>query len=330
MTDFEPMSDEEFERLSAKSEANTHKLLKRTFYELRKNTPLRNVEREEALAGNRKSSDLLRDPEFNTLSEAKYKRALTDTEYITELFATLAASDAKIGHHAFWGHKSIFRKVLKRLIAVKKLDVEKILSRNESHNDLIVRKYGCMGCPYKGTKICPYGVGVKKAKEDEYDNWGELMTAAGNIIESHPKGICDERLKEFSDKFKLYAGLDGLKEARARALQDMSDFINLTEAKLSEAIALKSGGMITAQMDDAGEIVDLDIVTGLKTLSTLRDRFQDQLNKAIQQEEGTKQIVEKRLTADDLNDAMKRAKLMSVQKPVIDVKPATVALPDKV
>lgn len=257
---------------------------------------------------------------FNERVAQKLNRSVDDvtsTEYLTSLFESIVNGPLDSSNEYF-KHQGFFRLVLKRMIGQKRINLSEELNSLQSQSNLISRRYGCLSCSYKGTKVCPYGVGSLKATEDLYDSNGFLVTKMGDIIDSHPDKICDEKLAEYNHKFKLYNDLTGLKDARTESLMQMSEFLKTTRDKLTDVLDEQklhengeSGSRGLFVMDKNG---DAAIKTALVQLDLMQQRYHEQLNKAIQQEEGVKQVVEKRISADDLNSMIKKAKAIDTSK----------------
>jgi hypothetical protein len=246
----------------------------------------------------------------------KQVNSVTSGEYLTSLFDSIV-NGPNDGENEYFKHYMFFRGVLKRLIAQKKIDLSEELNSSESQYNLTTRKYGCMSCSYKGTKLCPYGIGLLKATEDIYDTKGFLVTKMGEIMDTHPSKICDEKLAEYHQKFKMYNDLTGLKDARTESLMQMSDFLKVAREKLTDVLEEQKLFENSASPEgNAGSrglfVVNKDGDTALKTalmqIDAIQQKYHEQLNKAIQQEEGVKQVVERRISADDLNNMIKKAK----------------------
>jgi hypothetical protein len=141
-------------------------------------------------------------------------------------------------------------------------------------------------------------------------------------MDTHPNKICDEKLAEYKAKFSAFNNLTGLKDARTESLMRMDETVGAVRAKLSELLKEQeieelrrgtredgSGGKGMFFVANDG---DTSIKTALTQLDIMQQRYHEQLNKAIQQEEGVKSVVEKRISADDLNNMMKKARAIDV------------------
>lgn len=175
-----------------------------------------------------------------------------------------------------------------------------------------LKNNGCSACPHNGSD-CPYKVGCSKYEQDSLV-MGTEVCKAGDPIRMHAMGICPEREYELAEELRLCCSLTGLREKRAHSLMSMEKDISKIKQVLDAT--LEKQGMTINLEDGESDTGDSDkkLVEVLKEFISIHHKYHEKLDSAIQQEAKFVEAAKNRMSADDINDAMKLSKMVNVSE----------------
>ena len=170
--------------------------------------------------------------------------------------------------------------------------------RHALYGGLFLKKYGCLGCDWKGKPDCPYGIGVDCYMED-VKKMGKTVHLKGDVIDSHDRGICPDREYELGRELDMCSSLNGLRKKRAESLHAMEGDISRIKVELDNVLA---DGMT---IEDSGG--NTELIKLFKEYISIHHKYHEKLDVAIGQEGKYKDAASKRMSADDINDQLKLA-----------------------
>jgi hypothetical protein len=181
---------------------------------------------------------------------------------------------------------------------------------------IFVWQNGCPRCPYrgkvhdpeKGKYGCPYGIGIKVWSKDSYSCTGRLSHKKGDVVNAHTNGICPERVMELKEHLNLCSSLNGLRQKRSHSLWEMENKLTVLMDKLHSFIE-KDDGVLVRDIESG----DTKLATLIDQIDRIHQRYHNKLDAAISQEGHYKQMSEKKLAADDINEQLKRVNVIDIK-----------------
>ena len=188
---------------------------------------------------------------------------------------------------------------------------------------LFANRYGCGKCEHRGVASCPYGVGVDCFTGDVLDKFYNVVFSKGEVKRFYVNegsrevlntpffGICPDRYHEYGMMLKTYNDLSGLRALRSENLMKLNGLLGSCRGEADKVI---SQGDLTVTNEDG----DVKLKMLLEQVERMQSKFIDKIEQAIGQEERFEAAKAKsgddkrKVTADDINEVIKRAKLVDV------------------
>jgi hypothetical protein len=153
-----------------------------------------------------------------------------------------------------------------------------MFSRFRRVDRLFVNKYGCVRCPHKGTRMCPYGVGqsIRHNKPYTQGSFEEVREVTGKPDDvevtktEYTHGICPERTRELGFFANNVSNMNGLLAERAESLQKIKDVETALYAALEDIMRDPKALMVK---DKDGDIRAIRLVEQLTDLQLKKEQL---------------------------------------------------------
>lgn len=153
---------------------------------------------------------------------------------------------------------------------------------------------------------------------DVLDADGQVVRKGGDVIDVYrdengqAKGICPDRIAELKSYMQQATSVNGLRVLRAENLAKMKEQMTV----LSDTIRAFTDktGLLVEYKDKEGVPYDAKVVEAVKELSVLMNKYHEKIDNAFAMEARLKDNDSKRMSADDINAQIKKAKAIDVTR----------------
>lgn len=181
------------------------------------------------------------------------------------------------------------------------------------------RLNGCLrGCPHYAKTTCPYGVGLMKYPLDVIDANGDVIRRGGDVVDvyrdenGYAKGICPDRVAELKSYMQQATSVNGLRVLRAENLAKMKEQMTVLDETIRSFT--DKTGLLVEYKDKEGVPYDAKVIEAVKELSVLMNKYHEKIDNAFAMEARLKDNDSKRMSADDINAQIKKAKAIDISQ----------------